>query len=112
MNPLIKCFCKDHELPKKSDFKLRLNSKFTHEMMKKFNVQGIPFRAFLAANHIFIQYKDLNDKYNLLSICKTFFLPVAITVNETVRIKDQRLVNYLRLVWNHNIIKKKLMYSL
>ncbi|AAU11059.1 hypothetical protein LDVICp216 [lymphocystis disease virus-China] len=109
MNPLIKCVCLDHKLPKKSDYKIKLESAVTIEIMKKFNLKGTPFRAFVAANHIFIQYKDLSDKYNLIAICKTFFLLVAITVNEIVRVRDQRLIDYLRLVWNHNVIKKKLM---
>ncbi len=88
MDKLSTCLCADHELPKKSDWKIRLDASFGAELMTKFNFVGIPVRTFLAGNHIFVQYKDASGAYKIFIVCQTFFVLIAVSIGEYIHIKD------------------------
>ncbi|AOC55257.1 hypothetical protein LCDVSa173L [Lymphocystis disease virus 3] len=109
MDKLTRCLCQDNELPKKSDWKITASPKYGSEIMRKFNLTGTPVRIFSAANHIFIQYKNVLNKNCTVVVCQTFFLLIAVTIDDVIHVRDQRIIDYIRLIQNHNVVKKKLL---
>lgn len=108
MNRLSICFCRNQDLPRKDFFKIRLEPEFGLEMLNKFDLKGTPVRTFLTGNHIFVQFKDDNNKYHIIVVCQMLYILVAMTDGNTIYVKDSRLTEYIQSIWNHNVVKKNL----